>query len=171
MQALGREADRETNIYFAGGATAVLLGWRPSTLDVDLKMEPEIDSVLRALPRLKESLHINVELALASPVNFIPVRPDWRETSSWIATHGMIAFRHFDLYAQALAKVERGHAQDLDDVREMLRRELIDPQKAIGYFEEVEELIYKFPALDRSTFRRAVVEAFRPVGPPEGLVR
>lgn len=56
-------------------------------------------------------------------------------------------------------------------MREMLRRELIDPQKAIGYFEGVGELIYKFPALDRSTFRRAVVEAFRPVGPPEGLVR
>ena len=38
-----------------------------------------------------------------------------------------MAFHHFDLYAQALAKIERGHAQDVDDVREMLRRGLVEP--------------------------------------------
>ena len=41
--------------------------------------------------------------------------------SPFIVKEGPLAFRHFDLYAQALAKIERGHAQDLVDVREMFR--------------------------------------------------
>jgi hypothetical protein len=32
-----------------GGATAVLHGWRSTTLDVDLKLSPEHDELLRAL--------------------------------------------------------------------------------------------------------------------------
>jgi hypothetical protein len=34
----------------------VLAGWRESTIDVDLRFEPEADELLRALPALKESL-------------------------------------------------------------------------------------------------------------------
>ena len=33
MQELGAEADRDGRVYFTGGATAVLLGWRPTTID------------------------------------------------------------------------------------------------------------------------------------------
>ncbi len=36
MRALGREARAETAAYLTGGATAVLLGWRASTIDVDV---------------------------------------------------------------------------------------------------------------------------------------
>lgn len=32
MRALGAEADQEARIYFTGGATAVLFGWRESTI-------------------------------------------------------------------------------------------------------------------------------------------
>ena len=39
-----------------------------------------------------------------------------------------MTFRHYDLYAQALAKVERGHARDLADVEAMLERGLVDPR-------------------------------------------
>ena len=62
MRALGAEADRESRVYLTGGATAVLLGWRESTIDVDLKLEPETDRLLRALSGLKEQLELNVEL-------------------------------------------------------------------------------------------------------------
>jgi len=41
----------------------VLLGWRASTIDVDIKRLPDQDSVLRAIPALKESLRLNIELA------------------------------------------------------------------------------------------------------------
>jgi hypothetical protein len=55
MQALGAEADREGRVYFAGGATAVLLGWRPTTIDADISIVPDSDRLMRALPRLKET--------------------------------------------------------------------------------------------------------------------
>ena len=43
MRALGTEAEASTRVYFTGGATAVRLGWRASTIDVDIKMVPETD--------------------------------------------------------------------------------------------------------------------------------
>ena len=105
MRALGREADRPARVYLTGGATAVLHGWRESTIDVDLKIVPDVDRVFRAIPEIKERLQINVELA--SPDDFIPVREDWQDRSPFIAREGPLAFHHFDLYAQALAKIER----------------------------------------------------------------
>src|SRR3989442_6180989 len=116
MRAFGAEADAPTRVYFTGGATAVLLGWRASTIDVDIKIEPEADKLFRAIPRIKEALQLNVELA--SPVDFIPVRDGWEDRSPFITQEGRASFHHFDPYAQALAKVERSHRQDLDDVRE-----------------------------------------------------
>ena len=40
----------------------MLLAWRDSTIDVDLRLVPEQDLLLRAIPRLKEVLQLNVEL-------------------------------------------------------------------------------------------------------------
>ena len=39
MRRLGPEADAETRVYFTGGATAVLLGWRRSTIDIDIRID------------------------------------------------------------------------------------------------------------------------------------
>jgi len=91
----------------------VLLGWRQSTIDIDLKLVPDSGALLRAVPVLKEELEVSVELA--SPNLFIPVPPGWEDRSPWEATEGMLTVRHFDLTAQAVAKLERGHARDLDD--------------------------------------------------------
>ena len=63
MQAVGRAGKMNCRIYLVGGATAVLLGWRETTIDIDLKLVPEVNEILRALPELKEALQINVELA------------------------------------------------------------------------------------------------------------
>ncbi len=52
MRELGAEARAETRVYFTGGATAVLEGWRDSTIDVDVRIEPDRDALLRAIPRL-----------------------------------------------------------------------------------------------------------------------
>jgi len=154
MRALGREADRAGRVYFTGGATAVLNGWRTSTIDVDIKLVPDIDRVFRAIPELKERLRINVELA--APDDFIPVREGWEERSPFIVREGQLDFHHFDLYAQALSKIERGHATDTADVAEMLRRELIDRSRLMKYFEAIEPRLYRYPAIDPGTFRRAV---------------
>jgi hypothetical protein len=72
MQALGRAADAHGSCYLTGGATAVLVGWRGSTIDVDVRLVPEAEALLRAIQQLKNELRINVELA--SPADFIPVR-------------------------------------------------------------------------------------------------
>jgi hypothetical protein len=159
MRALGREAPSDVCVYFTGGATAVLLGWRASTIDVDIKMVPEDDAVLRAIPRLKEALRINVELA--SPMDFIPVPPGWEDRSLFIAREGRISYYHFDPYAQALAKLERSHTQDLLDVQAMVRTGLVEPRRALEYFERIEPELYRYPAVDPRAFRRAVEEAFR----------
>jgi hypothetical protein len=162
MKALGDEADGETRLYFAGGATAVLMGWRASTVDVDIQMDPESDRLYRAIPRLKERLDLNVELA--SPDRFLPAVPGWQERSAFIAREGRISFYHYDLYAQALAKVHRGHSQDLMDVEEMLARGLIERSEILRRFEEIEPDLYRFPAVDPATFRRRVEEVARSSG-------
>ncbi len=158
MKALGAEAGSETRAYFAEGATAVLLCLRRTTIDVDIKFVPESDKLLRVIPRIKETLSINVELA--SPADFIPVPSGWEERSRFIAHEGGAAFYHFDLYAQALAKVERGHAQDVEDVRTMLDVGLIASDRALQYFEAIEPELYRFPAIDPASLRGAVQSIF-----------
>lgn len=73
MVALGKQVRGKGRIYFTGGATAVLYGWRPMTIDIDIKPEPEPAGLFEAIAELKEELEINVELA--SPDQFIPVIP------------------------------------------------------------------------------------------------
>jgi hypothetical protein len=73
MGALAVKATRQARLYFTGGATAVLLGWRASTIDVDIHIVPEDDRLLRALPELKEDLELNVEPAC--PAHFINLKP------------------------------------------------------------------------------------------------
>ncbi|MBI3997953.1 MAG: hypothetical protein HY355_02890 [Armatimonadetes bacterium] len=158
MRALGAEATAEARVYFTGGATAVLLGWRPTTIDIDIKIVPENDRLMRAIPRIKETLRTNVELA--SPADFIPVPPGWEERSRFIAHEGAVTFCHFDFYAQALAKVERGHAQDVEDVRTMLQMRLIESQGTLRYFNMIEPELYRYPAIDPRSFRKAVEEIF-----------
>jgi hypothetical protein len=158
MRALGMEAVEDGAVYFTGGATAVLLGWRGSTLDVDVLLIPEQESVLRAVPRLKNELRVNVELA--SPRDFIPVPDGWEDRSIFAAREGRLSFYHFDPYAQALAKIERGHAQDLEDVAALVDRGFVDPSRALTYLDEVADELYRYPAVDAASFRRRVEETF-----------
>lgn len=154
MTALARSARIPARLYFTGGATAVLLGWRASTIDVDIHIVPDDDRLLRALPELKESLELNVELAC--PAHFIPELAGWRERSLFIAQEGELGFFHYDLYAQALAKIERGHTLDLADVEQMFRRGFIEPLRLKSIFEMIVTQLYRYPAIDPASFRRAV---------------
>ncbi len=154
MRALAAEAREPGRIYLAGGASAVLQGWREGTVDVDLKIVPENDRILRAIPELKEKMHINVELA--SPADFVPPLPGWEERSPFIVQEGPLAFHHFDFYTQALAKLERSHRKDLDDIESMIRHRLVDPRRLAELFEQVEESLYRYPAVDPKALRAAV---------------
>ncbi len=157
LRQLGQQANADLRIYLTEGATAVLFGWRTSTVDVDLKMEPERDEVFRAIPRLKEKLQVNVELA--SPEQFIPELPGWKERSLFITREGRSSFYHYDLYAQALAKIERSHERDLADVREMLNRGLIQAPELRRLFDAIEPRLFRYPAINPKSFRTAVEAA------------
>jgi hypothetical protein len=144
-------------MYLTGGSTAVVEGWRESTADVDLRFEPEDDRLLRELPALKESLGVSIELA--SPPDFIPELPGWRERSPFVLREGGVDVHHFDLYSQALSKIERGFEQDLDDVRTMTVRGLVKPERLREYYEAIEPELFRYPAIDPVLFRRKVQEA------------
>jgi len=154
MKALGRAGKTNARIYFVGGATAVLLGWRETTIDVDMKLVPEVNEILKALPQLKEQLQINIELA--SPDDFIPSLPGWEARSEHISRQGTIDFFHYDFYAQALAKIERGHSTDIVDVRQMLERRLVERSRLLELFSRIEDGLYRYPAIDAKSFRTAV---------------
>lgn len=154
LEAAGRRASGPTTVYLVGGATAVSIGWRTSTIDIDLRIEPEDDGILRSLPELKVRLGVNVELA--SPLDFLPELPGWRDRSPFVASFGPLTVRHLDPYSQALAKLERGFEQDLTDVRAMVERDMVDPVRLRELLSEVENQIHRFPAVDAASLRRAV---------------
>src|SRR3990170_1310017 len=86
MRALGSAADTDGACYLTGGATAVLYGWREATIDVDIRLVPETEALLRALQLLKDELQINVELA--SPADFITIPPGWEDRGVFVAREG-----------------------------------------------------------------------------------
>ena len=157
--ALGRIAREATRIYLTGGASAVIEGWRGSTVDLDLRFEPEADELLRALPDMKERLGVNLELA--SPPDFIPELPGWRERSPLVLTSGNVEVRNFDFYSQALSKIERGFAQDLEDVRSMMRDGLVEHDRLRDLYRSIEPDLYRYPAIDPAAFTQKVDDALK----------
>ena len=155
MRVLGSKCRHPARVYFTGGSTAVLFGWRDTTVDIDLRFIPDLDELYRFLPDLKEELSINIELA--SPPDFIPPLPGWEERSIHIGREGKLDFYHFDPYSQALAKIERGHSKDILDVEAMLHEGLIEPTRLIVLFHQIEPELYRYPAIDPESFSTAVV--------------
>jgi hypothetical protein len=154
MRELAADAREEGRVYFTGGASAVVRGWRDSTVDVDVKLVPDSDAILRAIPALKERLQINVELA--SPADFVPELPRWQERSIFIARERRLDFFHYDFYSQALAKLERGHRKDRDDIEAMVRDGLVQRATLLALFVEIEPLLFRYPAIDAASLRRTV---------------
>ena len=159
MRRLGKAARGEGRIYLVGGSSAVLVGWRESTVDVDLKPP----GVFAAIARAKDALDVNIELA--APDDFIPALPGWRERSRFIVRHGPVDYYHYDFHAQALAKIERGHELDLFDVGEMARRSLIQTERLAELFEAIQPALERYPAIDPPSFREKVRRAIAEIRP------
>lgn len=154
LSALGQRIHEDTKAYICGGATAVLYGFRGSTLDIDVVFKPDTDQLFSEIPRLKNELSINVELA--SPADFIPVKDDWEARSTFIGQFDRLSAYHFDVYAQALSKIERGHENDLRDVRAMVDSGLIEKKSLREYYDSVRAKLIRYPAIDPKSFERAV---------------
>lgn len=162
MRLLGQRTRATGRVYLVGGACAVLLEWRQTTIDIDLDLDPGLDALLREIPAIKEELQVNVELA--SPGHFIPELPGWRDRSPFVIREGTVDFHHYDFHAQALSKIERAHTRDLDDVREMAGRGLIEPTRLLAFFEQIAPELYRYPAIDPASFRSAVRRAAQMLG-------
>lgn len=152
MKELAAAARSPGRVYFTGGATALLLGFREQTIDVDLKLDPEPEGAFEAIAVLKNRLQLNVELA--SPSDFIPAPEDWRERSQHIATMGAVGFYHFDFSLQALAKLERGHAQDLRDVTDLVGGRYVSLDELKRRFAQIEPGLLRYPAVDPQHFKQ-----------------
>lgn len=159
MEGLGQKTKKKGRVYLTGGATAVLLDWRETTIDIDIKPVPETDEIFQAIAALKNEIDVNVELA--SPGEFIPPLPGWEDRSIFIGDCGPLHFFHYDFYAQALAKIERGHAQDQKDVHEMISRGLIKREELLRLFEAIRPQLVRYPAIDADEFGEKVKEAIR----------
>src|SRR3954452_17641431 len=142
---LGR-ATSGARLYLTGGASAVLVGWRERTVDVDVRLDGDEDRLLRAISALKDRLDINIELA--GPLAFLPEPGGWRERSPSVGRFGGLEVFHTDFALQALSKIERGSPQDLDAVRAMLHRSLTDEHAIRRTFETIRPGLYRFPAID-----------------------
>jgi hypothetical protein len=65
MRELAAAARGPGKVYLTGGATALLLGFREQTIDIDLKLDPEPEGVFEAIAALKIRLDLIVSFAHA----------------------------------------------------------------------------------------------------------
>jgi hypothetical protein len=144
MQAIGSRIRQPLKIYFTGGTTCVMKGWREATVDIDLKPVPDLGKVYDVIAQLKEELSVNIETA--APDHFLPPLPGWEERSEYIDTIGQVQFFHYDAYSQILSKVARGFKKDLEDARKMM--ELADPVKLRELYDAIRPELVRYPALD-----------------------
>lgn len=152
---LGRLATSPGRIYLVGGSSVVLEGGRTSTIDVDLKLDPEPGGIFEAIAEIKNRLDVNIELA--APDQFIPEVPGWRERSEFIKRVGCVDFHHYDFYSQALSKLERSHPRDLRDVQNWVSMGNVNPSKLRERFEKIESRLIRYPRIDAEKFRERVV--------------
>ena len=128
---LGSAVAPGTKMYLTGGATAVLEGWRESTVDID----------------------VNVELIA---VGVPPPLPAWPERSRFRFREGNLEVFDFDPYSQALSKLQRGFELDLADVRSMVESGQVKPRKLRELYADIEGELYRFPAVDPASLQAAV---------------
>lgn len=165
MKELGSRVIIPVNVYFTGGASALLLGFRETTIDLDVKFIPDSNEVLKLIPSLKEKLEINIELA--SPSDFIPELPEWQKRSIFIDEYNKVKFYHYDFYSQVLAKIERGHTQDVEDIKNFIKGKYVEPEKLLEFFYRIKDKLYRYPAIDPESFEmdvKKIAEKYRRSG-------
>jgi len=96
--------------------------------------------------------------------DFLPPPPDWREKSLPIQLAGDVAYFHYDFRAQALAKIERGHKQDLSDVSELLRKSVVHKDELLVVFQQIKSGLVRYPAIDPISLSRSSGISFRRPG-------
>lgn len=156
MLELARTAPRGIayRVFILGGATAVLAGWRESTIDADLYSDK--DEIFRDVQGIKERLQLNIEFA--RPEDFVPTLAGTDDRHVFIDTVGKVSFYHYDPYAQLLSKVVRGFTRDMQDARGFLDSGMVDAERFRSLVDDIPDQAYaKYPSLSREAVLQAVV--------------
>jgi hypothetical protein len=142
-------------VFLVGGGTAVLSGWRHSSIDADFYSEQEI--VFRDIQGIKERLNVNVEFA--RPEDFVPALEGTADRHVFVETIQDVSYFHYDPYAQVFSKVVRGFRRDLDDAIHFVRSGMVAPGKLRELVEGIPEAAYsRYPALSLVAVREAVLD-------------
>jgi hypothetical protein len=167
LDALGRRFPHPARLFLAGGESLVWRGLRGTTRDVDIAYEVDVRwqgewmGAIRAL-----ILEHRTSVEEASPRDFIPLPPGADGRAEFIGRFGQIDVFLFDPYSVALSKLERGHAQDLADVRAMLSKGVLDAKRLHEAFEAIlSEYARRRVQADPVRFRARVEEALRAADP------
>ena len=163
MQELARSvpAGDSFRVYFLGGSTAVLAGWRDATLDADVCAER--DEVFRDVQGIKERLRLNIEFA--RPEHFVPPLAGSARRHIFIDRVGNIDFYHYDPYAQLLSKIVRGFRKDLLDAAQFVKSGMVEPHLFRELVDGIPDSAYaKYPNLTRDSVLSAVGDALSELG-------
>lgn len=155
MRELARSArpKQSYRVYLVGGGTAVLEGWRDSSIDADLYAAQ--DDIFRDVQAIKERLRLNIELA--RPEDFVPPLEGTDTRHVFIETVGGVSFYHYDPYAQLLSKIVRGFARDLTDARALVTSGMVDPRRFAELVAAIPDTVYsKYPRLSPQAVHAAV---------------
>jgi hypothetical protein len=163
MRELARSArpGRDYRVWLVGGGTAVLEGWRESSIDADLVGSP--DDIFRDVQALKERLRLNIEFA--RPEDFVPPLKGSESRHLFIETIGRVSFYHYDPYAQVLSKIVRGFARDIDDAKSFISSGMVEPAALKKLVRAVPASAYsKYPRLSAQAVAAAVDEFLAGLG-------
>lgn len=156
MTSVGRMMKKHATLYLTGGATAILYDFREGTIDIDIA--GDMDELFSYLPKLKERLQVNIEMA--KPTDFVPGLPDEKNRHIRIGTFGRVTFMHFDPYAQAFSKIVRGHQTDISDVKALTTTGLVEIKKLCAMVKALPDSSFaRYPRLTRPAVE-AAVESF-----------
>ena len=155
MRDLARSAVNEEHysVFLVGGGTAVLNGWRDSSIDVDL-YSPR-DGIFDDVQAIKERLQLNIETV--RPEDFVPPLAGSEDRHVLIETIGRVTFYHYDPYAQLFSKVVRGFERDLIDAQAFVGSRMVDAVRFRSLVWAIPDAAWsKYPRLSPGAVRQAV---------------
>jgi hypothetical protein len=155
MNEVARAAPRGSarRVFLLGGGTAVLEGWRDSTIDADLHADDV--GVFGNIQRIKERVGVNVEFV--RPEDFVPPLNGSEDRHVFIETIRDVSFYHYDPYAQLLSKVVRGFARDTQDAENLVGSGMVDGQRFRQLVASIPQSAYaSYPALSPEAVGAAV---------------
>lgn len=156
MKSIGKILKKRAALYLTGGSTAILYGFREGTIDIDIA--GDMDELFSYIPKIKERLQINIEMA--KPTDFVPSLPGEENRHITIGTFGKVTFMHFDPYAQAFSKIVRGHETDIADAKALVNAKLVEAKKLCEMVKKLpDDNFARYPRLNRPAVE-AAVESF-----------